>query len=339
MVLAQALQVILDAGDGIGQGIQALPVRHRLARQQLFLDIAVAGFQQGRGALQRDHRQAAADLGQQLRHAGQVLVVPLRGDELDDRVLGLLQTVARFLDHQLVDLRHIGGGQAAFLAVALVAGTGHAGQGGLDVEHAPATSIRIASLGSRRPWARAWMTSNWSRMTLRGWPKPSTARVSAICLSGARRASSSEGWPRSLRTNRSRLSLIRTSSSHKARPPNASRRGRVRRGGRARRPPSRGRAAPRRGGTVPSERGSAATAKALGHVEQQVLHQLVRRGLVQAVGALLDQALEFAVELRSRVRTEALLTTLPLARPSTRPEAMLHSGPSGASRHRPSRRA
>ncbi|PNG62056.1 hypothetical protein TI06_23965, partial [Vibrio vulnificus] len=63
-----------------------------------------------------------------------VLVVPLRGDELDDRVLGLLQTVARFLDHQLVDLRHIGGGQAAFLAVALVAGTGHAGQGGLDVE-------------------------------------------------------------------------------------------------------------------------------------------------------------------------------------------------------------
>ncbi|MCY1392974.1 hypothetical protein D9M71_78600 [compost metagenome] len=134
MILGQAFEVVLDAGNGVGQGVQALPVGHGLARQQLFEDVAVAGFQQGGGARQRDHRHAAAGLGQQLRHTGQVLVVPLRSDELDDGVLGLLQAIARLLDHQLVDLRHVGGGQMVFFRRALLRRADHAGQGGFDVE-------------------------------------------------------------------------------------------------------------------------------------------------------------------------------------------------------------
>ena len=82
----------------------------------MFLDIAIASIQQRRDTRQRNHRQATANLGQQLRHAGQVLMVPLRGNELDDRILGLFQAGARFLDHQLMDLRHIGGGQVLLIA-------------------------------------------------------------------------------------------------------------------------------------------------------------------------------------------------------------------------------
>ncbi len=298
MVLAQALQVILDAGDGIGQGIQALPVRHRLARQQLFLDIAVAGFQQGRGALQRDHRQAAADLGQQLRHAGQVLVVPLRGDELDDRVLGLLQTVARFLDHQLVDLRHIGGGQAAFLAVALVAGTGHAGQGGLDVEqragdvHQDRVARLAAALGQGVDDVQL-VEDDLARLAeaeyRQGIGDLLERRQEGVQFRGVATVAAHEQVEAVLDPHQ----FLAQGTDHRTH--------RVAVGsGEA------GALGVHR--LVVGQRLVEAVLflqsadprrlrRRLGHVEQQVLHQLVRRGLVQAVGALLDQALEFAVEL------------------------------------------
>ena len=134
MVLGQALEVIFDAGNGVGQGVQALPVGHGLARQQLFLNVAVAGIEQAGGALQGNHRQAATNLRQQAGDTCQMLVVPLRGDELDDRVLGLFQTVARLFDHQLMDLRDIGGGQVTLFVPAVVARPDHAGQRRLDVE-------------------------------------------------------------------------------------------------------------------------------------------------------------------------------------------------------------
>lgn len=134
MILGQTLEVVLDAGDGVGQGIQALPVGHGLARQQLFLDVAVTGIEQVGGTLQRDHRQTATNLSQQAGHTRQVFVIPLRGDELDDRVLGLLQAIARFLDHQLMDLRHVGGGQVALFVLAVVTRADHTGQGRLDIQ-------------------------------------------------------------------------------------------------------------------------------------------------------------------------------------------------------------
>ena len=134
MVFGQTLEVVLNAGDGVGQGIQALPVGHGLACQQLLLNVAVAGIEQVGGTLQRNHRQATTDLGQQLGHARQVFVVPLRGNELDDRVLGLLQAIARFLDDELVNLPDIGGRQVALLVLAVIARADHAGQRRFDVE-------------------------------------------------------------------------------------------------------------------------------------------------------------------------------------------------------------
>ena len=120
MVFCQTLKVVLNAGNCVRQGVEVLPVGYGFARQQLLLDIAVAGIQQVGSTLQRNHRQATTHLSQQLRHAGQVFVVPLRGNKFDDRVFGLLQAIARFLDHQLVNLRHVGGWQMAFFAAAIL---------------------------------------------------------------------------------------------------------------------------------------------------------------------------------------------------------------------------
>ena len=44
MVLGQPFEVVLDAGDCIGKHIQALPIGNRLARQQLFLNIAIGSI-------------------------------------------------------------------------------------------------------------------------------------------------------------------------------------------------------------------------------------------------------------------------------------------------------
>ena len=137
MVFGQTLKVILDAGNGVRQGVEVLPVGHGLARQQLFLDIAVARVEQVGGTLQRDHRQTAAHLSQQLGHAGQVLVVPLRGNEFDDRVFSLFQAVARLFDNQLMNLRHVGGRQMAFFTPAILRWADHASQSRFDIQQRP----------------------------------------------------------------------------------------------------------------------------------------------------------------------------------------------------------
>ena len=133
-ILGQSLEVILDAGDRVSQSIQALPVRYGLSRQKLILDVAIAGLQQGRSTLQGNHRQTAANLSEQIRHPGQMLVVPLRGNEFDDCVLGLLQPVTRFANDQLVNLGNIGGRQVACFAALLRGTADHAGQRSLDIE-------------------------------------------------------------------------------------------------------------------------------------------------------------------------------------------------------------
>ncbi len=94
-------------------------------------------MQQGRSTLQGNHRQTAANLSEQVRHPGQMLVVPLRGNEFDDRVLGLLQPVTRFANDQLMNLRNIGGRQVARFAALLRGAADHAGQRSFDIEQRP----------------------------------------------------------------------------------------------------------------------------------------------------------------------------------------------------------
>ncbi len=134
VVFAQALQVILDAGQGVGQAIELRPGRRRFIHQQVRLNVFVAGGQQAGGPRQRNHRQRATHLHQQRRQRLQPLPIPGAVDVLDDHVLGLLQACARFADHQLVDLRQVGGRQMAVFGSGLLHSTNHAGQGRFDVE-------------------------------------------------------------------------------------------------------------------------------------------------------------------------------------------------------------
>ncbi|MNF68439.1 hypothetical protein D3C84_502960 [compost metagenome] len=136
-VVAQTFKVILDAGDDVGQAVQRLPARLVRVEQQMLADKVVAGVDQARRTAQRDHRQRATHLGEQGRQRLQMLAVPVGVDVVDDHVLGLLQADARFLDHDLVDLRQVGGRQAAvFLAFGLHRAD-HAGQRGFHIEQGP----------------------------------------------------------------------------------------------------------------------------------------------------------------------------------------------------------
>ncbi|CAM5507444.1 hypothetical protein SSTU70S_01047 [Stutzerimonas stutzeri] len=63
-----------------------------------------------------------------------MIMIPLRCDEFDDRILGLFKRRARLFDHQLVDLRNIGRGQMTGLVLLLGGCSHHAGQGRLYVK-------------------------------------------------------------------------------------------------------------------------------------------------------------------------------------------------------------
>ena len=298
MVFCQTLEVVLDAGDGIGQGVQALPVGHGLACQQLLLDVAVTGIEQVGGALQRNHRQTATDLGQQLGHASEVLVVPLRGDELDDRILGLLQAVARFLDHQLVNLRHVGGRQMALLVLAVIARADHAGQGRLDIEQRTGNVHQYGIVGLALAEGQAvdhidLVEDHLARLTeaqyregigdLLEWRQQRVefARLAAIAAHEQVEAILD---PHQLFAQRGdhrahgiAIRACQTSAlfiHHFV-------------------------VGQRFVETVLFLEGADTRRlrRRLGHVEQQVLGQLVRRRLVDPVGALLDQALELLVDL------------------------------------------
>ena len=98
------------------------------------MNIAVAGVQQRRGPRERNHRKPATRLGQQLGHARQMLVIPLRGNELDNGVLGLFKTGSRFANNQLVDLRNISGRKMTLFALLVRRAANHAGQCRLDIQ-------------------------------------------------------------------------------------------------------------------------------------------------------------------------------------------------------------
>ena len=63
-----------------------------------------------------------------------MLMIPLRSNEFDDRVLRLLQAVTRFTNDQLMNLRHIGRGQVTFFATLFGRPPDHASQRRLDVQ-------------------------------------------------------------------------------------------------------------------------------------------------------------------------------------------------------------
>ncbi|MNK72414.1 hypothetical protein D3C87_918880 [compost metagenome] len=133
-IVAQTFEVILEAADDIGQMIQLFPTRFVRIKQQMFADKPVARLDQTCRAVQRNHRQRTAHLSQQRRQRLQVLAIPIGVDVVDDHVLGLLQADACFLDHDLMDLRQVGGRQARIFRAFRLDGADHPGQRRFDVK-------------------------------------------------------------------------------------------------------------------------------------------------------------------------------------------------------------
>ncbi|MCY1432936.1 hypothetical protein D9M71_489530 [compost metagenome] len=136
-VITEAFEIVLDAGDHVGQAVQFLPARLTRLEQQVLANKVIAGFDQARRPAQRNHRQRPAHLGEQGRQRLQMLAVPIGVDVVDDHVLGLLQTDAGLLDHDLMDLCQVGGRQAVVILALRLHGSDHAGQRRLDVQQGP----------------------------------------------------------------------------------------------------------------------------------------------------------------------------------------------------------
>ncbi|RMP74151.1 hypothetical protein ALQ16_203974 [Pseudomonas syringae pv. actinidiae] len=134
VVFEHAFQVVLDPGDGVGQAVELHAGGTGFIHQQVFLNVFVAGGQQARRTRQRDHRQGTTNLYDQRAQRVEPLAVPFAIDVIEDHVLGLLQDITRFANHQLVNLCQVGGRQAAFFAARLFVAASHPREGRFDVQ-------------------------------------------------------------------------------------------------------------------------------------------------------------------------------------------------------------
>ena len=123
-LFAQRFEVVLEAGQRIGKGVELAAVGHPLARDQLVLGVAADRDQIVGGQRQFHHPQRAGHLVQQPRHFRQLLVLPAGFDEGHQRLAGLDEVGDRLAHDRVHDL-------AGFACEQLVLGTG-AGIGGAE---------------------------------------------------------------------------------------------------------------------------------------------------------------------------------------------------------------
>ena len=84
--LAQRLQVVLEAGHGVGQRVQLAPAGNALAPDQLHADVLADAVHVVRRHPQVEHAQRAGHFVEQARHVLQARVVPVGLDEGDERL-------------------------------------------------------------------------------------------------------------------------------------------------------------------------------------------------------------------------------------------------------------
>ena len=107
-LVAQCLQVVLDAGKRVGQRIQLLSARDALALQQFVLGIAANAGQVFGGLRQFQHAQRSAHLVQQARDLDQLLMVPAGLDESDEALAGIAEIGDRLACQRLEQLLSLG---------------------------------------------------------------------------------------------------------------------------------------------------------------------------------------------------------------------------------------
>ena len=264
----------------------------------MLLDVTIAGIQQRGCTRQRNHRQTTTNLGQQLRHTGQMLMVPLRGNKFDDRVLGLFQAGARFFDHQLMDLRHIGSRQMLLIVRTVIGGSDHAGQCRFHVQQRTRHIHQYRIIGLALPLSQAVQDVQLIQNDLARLAKAQHGQGIGDLLERRQHAfqfghAAAVAAYEQIETVLDPHQLFAKGGNHRTHriavgtghagtllvDHRRSRQGLIEailffQGTNARR-----------------------FALRLGHIKQQVLAQLVRSTLIEAFGTLLDQTLEFMIDL------------------------------------------
>ena len=137
-LFAQRLEVVLQAGQGIGQRVELAPIGHALARDQFALGVAADREQVIGRQRQLHHPQRASDLVEQARHVAELFVLPAGFDEGHQRLAGLHEVGDRLAHDGIDHLPRLAGEQLAAGGVAGRLGGTEPGdlvvQRGVDVE-------------------------------------------------------------------------------------------------------------------------------------------------------------------------------------------------------------
>ncbi len=94
---AQRLQVILQTGHGVGQGVELPATGHAALLDQFSGNVATHALQVIGRSRELQHAQGAGNLDEQARHFDQAVVVPIGFDECDDMLAGVGEIGHRLL--------------------------------------------------------------------------------------------------------------------------------------------------------------------------------------------------------------------------------------------------
>ena len=98
-LLTQAFQVIVDAADRIGEGVQALPVERSILTEELVGHKTGGTVQQLDRSIQGYHRERATHGVEDFRHFAEMAFVEVVGNVVDHRLFDLIQSSTRLLQH------------------------------------------------------------------------------------------------------------------------------------------------------------------------------------------------------------------------------------------------
>ena len=118
-VLAERLQVVLQAGQGVGQGVELAAVGHPAAPQQFGFGKAAHAGEEVRRLLQLEHAHRAAHLAQQARHFDQFIVVPAGFNERDKGLARIGEVGDRLTSDDFHRLARLAGQRILLLAAVI----------------------------------------------------------------------------------------------------------------------------------------------------------------------------------------------------------------------------
>ena len=143
-MLAQRFQVVLEAGQGVGEGVELAAIGHPAAAEQLGLGEPAHPGQEVRRLLQIQHAQGTGDFAQQPRHLDQLAVIPAGLHERHERLAGIGEVGDRLAGDDLDGLARFAGQR-----ILLVVGAARAQPGNLFIQRCVHVQQRAGDIQQR----------------------------------------------------------------------------------------------------------------------------------------------------------------------------------------------